>query len=141
MNSFTSSTPGAAAAASVSGSAAPPIATPPPSVSWAAAPPPLRMRDGVPTARGGVAVVSLAQRVRSHLGEATPRIEQPSSEVLSAYASSPTVGRTGGHSCGIGTDHSTSQPNNNWISRSRSVFEFCNAACDCGEYSSFCNSR
>ncbi len=44
--------------------------------------------------------------------------------------------RGGSLSCGIGTDHSTSQPNNNWISRSRSVFKFCNAVCDCCEYSS-----
>ncbi len=42
------------------------------------------------------------------------------------------IGMSTSLSGGIGTNHSTSQPNNNWISRSRSVFKFCNAACDCG---------
>ncbi len=130
--------PIAAAAAPVSGAAAPPV-------SGAAAPPPLRPRDGVPAARGGVAVASLPQRGRILLGEAAPPLGLPSSEESSASAPSLAVERTGvsakALSGGVGTDHSTSQPNNNWISRSRSVFKFCNAACDCGECSIFCNSR
>jgi hypothetical protein len=82
VKSFTSRTPGAAATASVSG---------------AAAPPRLGMPDGVPTARGVVAVVLLSPRVRSLLGEAAPRIEPPSWDLLSASASSPAVARKGGH--------------------------------------------
>jgi hypothetical protein len=81
-------------------------------LSWPASPP-VRPRDGVPAARGCVA-------------EAAMPLEPPSSANSSASASFPAVERTGWSmsalACGRGTDHSTLQPNN-WISRSRSVFQ------------------
>ncbi len=136
VESFTSSTHGEAAAAA-GGSAAGPAAAGDAEalqLPWPAAAP-VRQRDGVPAARSGVAIAAPPPaRVRANVGEAAPRLVPPSLADSSLSASSPAVERTGGSalSGGCGADHSTSQLNNNWISRSRSVLKFCNAACVCG---------